>query len=77
MIMIRSAQVSDAPRLAAIAERTFRETFGAHNSEEDTNLHCARHFSAEMQGDEISDPQMITLLAEVADELVGFAQLRL
>jgi ribosomal protein S18 acetylase RimI-like enzyme len=47
------------------------------NSEENINLHCARKFSAAIQSDEISDPQLTTLLAEVAGELVGFAQLRL
>lgn len=74
---IRPAKSSDAASLAAIAELTFRETFAVDNSEENINLHCAQKFSAEMQGEEISDPQMTTLLAEVAGELVGFAQLRL
>ena len=75
--MIRPAKSSDAPSLAAIAERTFRETFATDNSEDNINLHCARKFSAEIQGEEISDPQLTTLLAEVTGELVGFAQLRL
>lgn len=77
VIVIRPANFSDAASLAAIAERTFRETFAADNSEENISLHCAQKFSAEIQGEEISDPQMSTLLAEVAGELVGFAQLRL
>lgn len=76
-ISIRPASLSDAASLAAIAERTFRETFAAENSGENINLHCARKFSAEIQGEEIADPQLTTLLAEVAGELVGFAQLRL
>jgi diamine N-acetyltransferase len=75
--VIRPARLSDAASLAALAERTFRETFAADNSEENINLHCAQKFSAEIQGGEIADPQMSTLLAEVAGELVGFAQLRL
>ena len=75
--MIRPAKSSDAASLAAIAERTFRETFAADNSEENINLHCAQNFSVEMQSEEISDPQLTTLLAEVVGELVGFAQLRL
>jgi ribosomal protein S18 acetylase RimI-like enzyme len=75
--MIRPAKSTDAASLAAIAERTFRETFAVDNSEENIDLHCARKFSVQIQGDEISDPQLITLLAEVAGELVGFAQLRL
>jgi len=77
MAVIRTARLSDAATLAALAERTFRETFAADNSEENINLHCAGKFSAEIQGGEISDPKMSTLLAEVAGELVGFAQLRL
>jgi diamine N-acetyltransferase len=75
--VIRPARLSDAAALAALAERTFRETFAADNSGENISLHCARKFSAEIQGKEISDPQMSTLLAEITGELVGFAQLRL
>lgn len=77
MITIRPAQLSDAAPLAAIAERTFRETFAAENSAENIDLHCARRFSARIQGEEISDPELVTLLAEIDSELVGFAQLRL
>ena len=77
VIVIRPAKSSDAASLAAIAERTFRETFAIDNSEENIDLHCARKFSAEIQGEEISDPQLTTLLADVGGELVGFAQLRL
>ena len=77
VVVIRPAKLSDAASLAAIAERTFRETFAADNSAENINLHCAQKFSAQIQGEEISDPQLVTLLAEIAGELVGFAQLRL
>ena len=77
MATIRPANLSDAPTLAAIAERTFREAFAADNSEEDINLHCAQKFGAGIQSREISDPQSITLLAEISGELAGFAQLRL
>lgn len=77
MITVRQANSSDAAPLAEIAERTFRETFAGDNSEENINLHCAQNFNAEVQGGEISDRQLITLLAEAAGELVGFAQLRL
>ena len=77
MVVIRPAKLSDAASLAAIAEQTFRETFAADNSAENINLHCAQKFSAQLQGEEVSDPQLVTLLAEIAGELVGFAQLRL
>lgn len=77
MVVIRPAKLSDAASLAEIAERTFRETFAVDNSAENINLHCARKFSAQIQSEEISDPQLVTLLAEIAGELAGFAQLRL
>jgi ribosomal protein S18 acetylase RimI-like enzyme len=77
VVVIRPAKLSDAASLAAIAERTFRETFAADNSAENINLHCAQNFSAQIQREEISDPQLGTLLADIAGELVGFAQLRL
>ena len=77
MVTIRPANSSDAAPLAEIAERTFRDAFAAHNSEEDIDLHCARNFGAEIQSGEISNPKLTTLLAEIAGELVGFAQLRL
>lgn len=77
VIVIRPAELSDAAPLAAIAERTFRETFAADNSADNINLHCAQKFSAQIQAEEISDPQLITLLAEIAGELAGFVQLRL
>ena len=77
VITVRQAKSSDAASLAAIAERTFRETFAADNSEKNVNLHCAQKFSTQKQGEEMSDPQLVTLLAEVAGDLVGFAQLRL
>lgn len=76
MTAIRPARLTDAASLAAVAEQTFRETFSADNSPENIDLHCARNFSAQMQGDELSDPQVVTLLAEITGELVGFAQLR-
>lgn len=77
MIVIRPATPSDASNLAGIAERTFREAFAADNSAEDIDAHCASKFGAEVQRREIADPKWVTLLAEVAGEVVGYAQLRL
>lgn len=77
VVTIRTANPQDSASLAAIAEHTFREAFGTDNSLEDLELHCAQNFHAEIQGREIADPQLITLLAEFAGKLVGFAQLRL
>lgn len=76
MPVIRRAELSDAQALAELAERTFRDTFEATNTPDDMNLHCASYYSEAIQGQEISDPKMATLVCDHEDQLVGFAQLR-
>jgi diamine N-acetyltransferase len=74
--LIRKAVLSDAAPLAELAERTFRETFGAMNSAEDMELHRQVSFSEALQAGEISSPDMVTLVSESEGMLIGFAQLR-
>lgn len=76
MPTLRKASPSDARRLAELAERTFRDTFGESNTAEDMELHCRSSYSAAIQAGEIADPQMATWLSEQDGELIGFAQLR-
>jgi ribosomal protein S18 acetylase RimI-like enzyme len=76
-IRIRRAVAADAQALAGLAESTFRETFAASNSADDMARHCAASFGPSIQAAEIRDPRIVTLLAEHAGELAGFAQLRL
>ena len=73
---IRTARESDAAALAALAERTFRDAFGAVNAAEDVDLHCARAYTRARQAAEIADPQVVTVVVEREDELVGYVQLR-
>jgi ribosomal protein S18 acetylase RimI-like enzyme len=74
--MIRLAVQDDAPMLARLAERTFREAFAADNSAAQLDLHCERSYGPRQQLREIEDPNLVTLLAEGDGDLVGFAQLR-
>ena len=71
--MLRTVSIA---ALAALAERTFRDTFGADNRPEDLALHLATYYGAEQQAREIADPTIITLVADSAGGLVAFAQLR-
>jgi ribosomal protein S18 acetylase RimI-like enzyme len=73
---IRLARPDDAPALAALAERTFRETFAAGNDPADMEAYVAQAYGAAIQGREIEDPAILTLVAEDARELAAFAQLR-
>jgi ribosomal protein S18 acetylase RimI-like enzyme len=76
MTIIRRAVAPDAAALSALAEATFRATFGPHNAAADVEAHCARAFSEDTQSREIADADALTLLAEADGTPVGFAQLR-
>ena len=76
MIEFRRAAEPDAARLAAEAERMFRETYGAVNTAENMNRYCAANYSVAIQTREILDPAVTYLIGEQAGALVGFVQLR-
>lgn len=75
MPLIRIAQLGDAKALAALAEKTFRDTFGSMNTFEDMNLHCQSSYGESIQLAEITDPQRLTLVCELGEHLIAFAQL--
>jgi len=74
--IIRRATLSDAQELAALAERTFRETYSATNSPEDMEQHCRRSFGEAIQAAEIENRNIITLVAECQGRLAAYAQVR-
>ena len=77
MITIRQATVDDAETLALLAERIFRDTFVTPDNRSDLDLYCAENFGAEVQQQEILDSNVVTLLAEMEDQQIAFAQVRL
>ena len=72
---IRSAGLEDATLLADLAARTFRDAFGPANRPEDLVLHLRTHYTSERMQAELADPGGVTLLAEIAGQLAGYAQL--
>ncbi|MFO1310774.1 MAG: GNAT family N-acetyltransferase [Burkholderiales bacterium] len=74
--LLRRATPSDARSLAALAEATFRDTFASFNTAEDMDLHCRRTYGEAIQAAEIDRNDMITLVAEEAGRLLGYAQMR-
>lgn len=76
-IKLRRAKSEDSAALANIAEQTFRDTFAAQNETSELELHCAKHFGRKNQLQEILDPNVLTVLAHVDDELAGFTQVHL
>src|SRR5262245_41420937 len=73
--VIRPAAAEDAPSLARLAERTFRETFAADNTPEDLEQYVRGAFGDAIQRRELEDPDVETLLVEVGGRLAGYAQL--
>jgi GNAT superfamily N-acetyltransferase len=74
-VTVRPAGPSDATWLAALGERTFRETYTAHNTPENMERYVAEHFGPERQEAELRDPSMTTLVAEIDGRAAGYAQL--
>ena len=74
-IVVRKATPGDAGALARLAERTFRATFEARNTEEDINAYCRASYGPSLQAAEIADRTVETLVAEDGDGLVGYGQL--
>ncbi len=73
---ISKARIDDAARLAEFAARTFAETFGPDNTAEDMAAHLAASYSVTQQRSEIANPDIVTLMANDASQLAGYAQVR-
>ena len=74
---LRRGGANDAEALAILAERTFRDAFGARNTAENMDLHCTRSFGTGIQARELADAGLVTTLAAESGRLVGFSQLYL
>ena len=77
MATIRRARAGDAAALAELAEHSFRDAFSEGADPADMALHCAASFGPGIQAREIADPGWVTIVADEAGALIGFAQLRL
>ena len=75
---IRRATPADAEPLAALAERTFRDTFAADNAAEDMEVYVRDSFSLDRVRAELADDANTFLLAFVdgAERPTGYAKLR-
>ena len=73
---IRQADVGDAAVLAALATRTFTDSFAAYNKPEDVEAYLAKSFTPAQIERELSDPRSTFFLAEVGSMAAGYAKLR-
>ena len=75
MVRIRKGTQADAALLSELALRTFMDTFAAQNKPDDVIKHVAERYSVSIQRDELTDPTLTYLIAEVDDTAAGFAMI--
>jgi diamine N-acetyltransferase len=75
-IVVGTATLDEAPLLAELGERTFRDTFAADNTEADMAAYLSGAFGVEIQRRELADPASSFLVATVDGVPAGYAQLR-
>jgi len=75
-ILIRQASLLDGVLLAELGARTFQEAFGPANTPENMADYLSRSFSPSQQQAELNDPSTVFLIAQVGEEVVGYARLR-
>lgn len=75
-MQIRPALPDDAPALAVLGERLWRETYTGLIPASNLELHLADTFGLPQQAAELADPACQTLVAEDGDSLQGYALLR-
>jgi ribosomal protein S18 acetylase RimI-like enzyme len=72
---IRYGTTDDAAMLSKLGARTFYDTFAKDNTPENIKLHLENSFSTEIQFNELSQPDIIFLIAENDGSTMGYAQL--
>ncbi len=73
---VTRATAQDAPLLAELGARTFRDTFAADNSDADMDLYLAASFSPELQARELADEHTLFLIARAGGAPAGYTRLR-
>ena len=75
-ITIKDATVNDASLLASLGAKTFFETFAGHNTADDMLQYIQVNFTTESLTQKLSEPGAHCFIAQMDDEAVGYAYLR-
>ena len=74
---VRYGTTDDVKMLSELGAKTFYDTFAKDNTPENIDAYMKRSFSTEIQLNELSDHNIIFLIAELEGEPVGYAKLKL
>ena len=72
---IRYGTTKDAGMLAVLGAKTFYDTFAKENTPENMEAYLKRSFSPEIQFSELTQSDVIFLIAESENTSIGYAQL--
>lgn len=72
---IRHGTRKDAVLLSELGARTFYDAFAEHNTPENMHIYLKNSFAPEIQLRELSQPEVLFLIAESEGHTVGYAQL--
>ena len=72
---IRYGNPDDATMLSELGAKTFYDTFAKDNTPENIDLYIKESFSPEIQFNELSEPDVIFLIAESEGIPIGYTQL--
>lgn len=75
-MLTRPALPTDAPVLAVLGERLWRDTYAGLIPDSNLELHLAKTFGPVQQAAELADPANLMLVIEVGEALRGYALLR-
>jgi diamine N-acetyltransferase len=73
---LRRGEPADAVSLASFGRRLYEQTFGADNDPADLAAYLDATYGVPQQAAQLSDPAVITILAESTGALIGYAQIR-
>lgn len=76
-ISVAKRNAATAAQLAELGRRLFHETYATQNTPEDMAAYEAQNFYPEKQLAELQDPNTVYLLAQLDQEVVGYAKLKL
>ncbi|MCI0609395.1 MAG: GNAT family N-acetyltransferase [Anaerolineae bacterium] len=74
-MIIRYGTTDDARMLSELGAKTFYDTFAKDNTSENIEAYLKASFSPEIQFNELSQPDVIFLIAETEKTPIGYAQL--
>ena len=74
-VLVRTGASADTGRLAALAERSFREAWAGYNDPGDMDAYCAANFCPELVRAEFDRFDVRYLLAQADGELAGYLRM--